>query len=96
MTGLRTASTSYTVGAATVSRSTHGLFLRPPMPRPRLFYILGSLEANDTGEEIITILGRLSRAQFEPRVVALGGHEDLQGRIVDDERCVLTRSGSRV
>ena len=53
------------------------------MPRPRLFFILGSLEANDTGEEIITILGRLSRAQFEPRVVALGGQEDLQGRIVE-------------
>ena len=53
------------------------------MPRPRLFYILGSIEANDTGEELITILGRLSRAQFEPRVVALGGREDLQGRIVE-------------
>ena len=53
------------------------------MPRLRLFYILGSLEANDTGEELITILGRLSRAQFEPRVVALGGREDLQGRIVE-------------
>jgi glycosyltransferase involved in cell wall biosynthesis len=53
------------------------------MKRPRLFFILGSLEANDTGEEIVTILGRLSRAQFEPRVIALGGREDLQGRIVE-------------
>ncbi len=53
------------------------------MQRPRLFFILGSLEANDTGEEIITILGRLSRAQFEPRVVALGVQDDLQGRIVE-------------
>ena len=53
------------------------------MNRPRVFYILGSLEANDTGEEIITLLGRLSRAQFEPRVVSLGGREDLQGRIVE-------------
>ena len=53
------------------------------MSRPRVFYVLGSLEANDTGDEIITLLGRLSRAQFEPRVVALGGRGDLQGRIVD-------------
>jgi len=53
------------------------------MSRPRVFYVLGSLEANDTGDEIVTILGRLSRAQFEPRVIALGGREDLQGRIVE-------------
>ncbi|NCG34318.1 MAG: hypothetical protein GWP44_15730, partial [Proteobacteria bacterium] len=51
--------------------------------RPRVFFVLGSLEANDTGDEIVTILGRLSRAQFEPRVIALGGREDLQGRIVE-------------
>ncbi len=53
------------------------------MSRPRIFYVLGSLEANDTGEEIITILGRLARSQFEPRVVALGGRADLQGRIAE-------------
>ncbi len=49
--------------------------------RPRVFYILGSLEANDMGEEIVAILGRLSRSTFEPRVIALGGREDLRERI---------------
>jgi glycosyltransferase involved in cell wall biosynthesis len=52
------------------------------MSRPRVFYILGSLEANDTGDEIVTLLGRLSRAQFEPRVVALGGRDDLREQIL--------------
>jgi glycosyltransferase involved in cell wall biosynthesis len=57
---------------------------RAPMSsRPRVFYVLGSLEANDTGDEIVTILGRLSRAQFDPRVIALGGRADLQERIVE-------------
>lgn len=51
------------------------------MHRPRVFYVLGSLEANDTGDEIVTILGRLSRAKFEPRVIALGGREDLRETI---------------
>ncbi len=51
------------------------------MSRPRVLYILGSLAANDLGDEIVTILGRLSRSQFEPQVIALGGREDLQGRI---------------
>ena len=51
------------------------------MSRPRVFYVLGSLEANDWGEEIVTILGRLSRASVEPRVIALGGREDLRERI---------------
>ena len=45
------------------------------MDRPRVLYVMGSLVANDLGEEIVTILGRLSRAQFDPRVVTLGGRE---------------------
>ncbi|MEQ9398230.1 MAG: glycosyltransferase [Longimicrobiales bacterium] len=49
--------------------------------RPRVFFVLGSLEANDMGEEIVAILGRLSRAAFEPRVIALGGRDDLRERI---------------
>ena len=49
--------------------------------RPRVFYVLGSLEANDMGEEVVAILGRLSRSTFEPRVVALGGRDDLRERI---------------
>jgi hypothetical protein len=32
---------------------------------------MGSLAANDLGEEVVAILGRLSRAQFDARVVAL-------------------------
>lgn len=51
------------------------------MNRPRVLYVMGSLAANDLGEEVVTILGRLSRAHFDPRVVALGGRQELQGRI---------------
>jgi len=51
------------------------------MNRPRVLYVMGSLVANDLGEEIVTILGRLSRAQFDPRVVTLGGREELRERI---------------
>jgi len=51
------------------------------MSRPRVLYILGSLAANDVGEEIVAILGRLSRSQFDPQVVTLGGREDLRGRV---------------
>ncbi|MDH3424087.1 MAG: glycosyltransferase family 4 protein, partial [Gemmatimonadota bacterium] len=53
------------------------------MSRPRIVYILSSLAANDLGDEIVAILGRLSRSSFEPRVVALGGREELMGRIVE-------------
>jgi glycosyltransferase involved in cell wall biosynthesis len=53
------------------------------MSRPRILYILSSLAANDLGDEIVTILGRLSRSEFEPRVIALGGREELLGRIVE-------------
>jgi glycosyltransferase involved in cell wall biosynthesis len=51
--------------------------------RPRILYILSSLAANDLGDEIVTILGHLSRSQFEPRVVVLGGREELKGRLVE-------------
>jgi glycosyltransferase involved in cell wall biosynthesis len=53
------------------------------MSRPRILYVLSSLAANDLGDEIVSILSRLSRAEFEPRVVALGGREDLMRRIVE-------------
>ena len=53
------------------------------MSRPRILYILSSLAANDLGDEIVSILSRLSRAEFDPRVVALGGREDLMRRIVE-------------
>ena len=62
--------------------------------RPRVFFVLGSLEANDTGDEIVTILGRLPRARFEPRVIALGGREDLQGRVVRTLASGLWAAGS--
>ena len=51
------------------------------MRRPRVLYILGSLEANDVGEEVAAILGRLSRSSFDPRVVTLGGRDDLRDRV---------------
>jgi glycosyltransferase involved in cell wall biosynthesis len=51
------------------------------MSRPRILYVLSSLAANDLGDEIVTILGKLSRARFEPTVVTLGGREDLKRRI---------------
>ena len=51
------------------------------MSRPRILFILSSLAANDLGDEIVTVLGRLSRSSFEPTVVALGGKEDLKRRI---------------
>jgi glycosyltransferase involved in cell wall biosynthesis len=53
------------------------------MSRPRILYVLSSLAANDLGDEIVSILSRLSRADFEPRVVALGGREDLMRRIME-------------
>lgn len=51
------------------------------MSRPRVLYILGSLAANDLGDELVTILGRLSRADFDPMVVTLGGQDDLRERV---------------
>ena len=49
--------------------------------RPRVLYVMGSLAANDLGEEVVTILGRLSRSAFEPMVVTLGGRDELRGRV---------------
>jgi len=53
------------------------------MSRPRILYILSSLAANDLGDEIVSILARLSRSEFEPGVVVLGGKEELAGRIAE-------------
>jgi glycosyltransferase involved in cell wall biosynthesis len=55
------------------------------MSRPRILYILSSLAANDLGDEIVTVLGHLSRARFDPAVVVLGGKEDLKSRLEDLE-----------
>jgi glycosyltransferase involved in cell wall biosynthesis len=60
------------------------------MSRPRILYVLSSLAANDLGDEIVTILGKLSRSAFEPSVVTLGGREDLKSRI--DELQVRQRT----
>lgn len=49
--------------------------------RPRVLYVMGSLAANDLGEEVVTILGRLSRSAFEPAVVTLGGRDELRERV---------------
>ena len=51
------------------------------MTRPRVLYLMGSLAANDLGEEVVTILGRLSRSSFEPVVGTLGGREELRERV---------------
>ena len=51
------------------------------MSRPLLLYVLDSLEENDVGDQIATLLGRLSRSRFEPRVVALGPEGPLGARI---------------
>ena len=51
------------------------------MSRPRILYVLGSLAANDVGDEFVAILGRLSRSKFEPTIVTLGGREDLKRRV---------------
>jgi len=60
------------------------------MSRPRVLYILGSLAANDLGEEIVAILSHLSQSSFDPSVVTLGGREDLRARV--DELKVPTYS----
>lgn len=51
------------------------------MSRPRLFYVLDTLEENEVGEQVATLLERLSRARFEPRVVGLGGKGALGARV---------------
>lgn len=51
------------------------------MNRPRLFYVLDSLEENEVGDQVATLLGRLPRSRYEPRVVALGPRGSLGSRI---------------
>lgn len=51
------------------------------MTRPRLFYVLDSLEENEVGDQVITLLSRISRARYEPRVVSLGAKGSLGSRI---------------
>lgn len=53
------------------------------MSRPRILYIMGSLAANDLGEEVVAILGGLPRDSFEPHVASLSGREELRDRILD-------------
>lgn len=53
------------------------------MSRPRILYIMGSLAANDLGEEVVAILGRLPRDSYEPHVAALSGREELRDRITE-------------
>ena len=43
----------------------------------------GSFLSEHFGDEIVNILSRLPRAEFDPRVVALGGREDLVRRILE-------------
>jgi hypothetical protein len=42
---------------------------------------MASLAANEMGEEVMGILGRLPRSNFEPRVVTLGGQDELKGQV---------------
>jgi glycosyltransferase involved in cell wall biosynthesis len=51
------------------------------MTRSRLFYVLDSLEENDVGDQVVTLLERLPRSRFEPRVVGLRGQGSLAGRL---------------
>jgi glycosyltransferase involved in cell wall biosynthesis len=51
------------------------------MNRPRLFYVLDSLEENEVGDQVATLLGRLPRSRYEPRLVALGPQGSLGSRI---------------
>lgn len=51
------------------------------MTRPRLFYVLDSLEENEVGDQVATLLSRISRRRYEPRVVALGPQGLLGSRI---------------
>jgi glycosyltransferase involved in cell wall biosynthesis len=46
-----------------------------------LFYVLDSLEENDVGDQVATLIERLPRARFEPRVVGLGGQGPLGARV---------------
>jgi len=49
--------------------------------RRRVFFVLDSLDEDDVGDHVATLLGRLSRRRFEPRVVTLKGEGPLAARI---------------
>lgn len=51
--------------------------------RRRVFFVLDSLDEDDVGDHVATLLGRLSRARYEPRVVTLKGEGPLGPRIRD-------------
>lgn len=51
------------------------------MNRSRLFYVLDSLEENEVADQVATLLGRLPRSRFDPRVVALGPRGSLGSRL---------------
>jgi hypothetical protein len=54
------------------------------MTRPRVPHVLGSLAANDVGEEIVTILGRLARSEFDrgqEMPIKIGGSADHSARL---------------
>lgn len=51
------------------------------MTPSRLFYVLDSLEENDVGDQVATLIERLPRERFEPRVVGLGMPGPLSERL---------------
>ena len=51
------------------------------MNRSRLFFVLDSLEENEVADQVATLLGRLPRSLFDPRVVALGPRGSLGSRL---------------
>ncbi len=53
------------------------------MTRSRLLFVLDSLEENEVGDQVATLLGRLPRSRFDPRVVALGPRGSLGSRLRD-------------
>ena len=55
----------------------------PGVTRRRVFFVLDSLDEDDVGDHVATLLGRLSRARYEPRVVTLKGEGPLGPRLRD-------------
>ncbi|MDG2283713.1 MAG: hypothetical protein P8L45_11355 [Longimicrobiales bacterium] len=51
------------------------------MSRLQILHAMGSLVANDVGEGMVPIHGRLSRSTFEPRTVTLGRCEEFNQQI---------------
>jgi len=52
-----------------------------PMSRPKILHVLGSLLANDVGEEVVAVAGALVRAGVDTRVVSLGERGELTERL---------------